>query len=195
MIASRHFFCSQFLECLSIGCWITWINPLIFWSPLSYCPCVYLFALLSSRFDFSCFHSVDFSCLFLLFFKKLLRYMCGFFALFFFFCHRFLLHGCIMFFYSSEDWGWWAWRAGEQCFSFVCFFPALPILLSFFFFFCCFDFSCWTFSLGIWRSSAICSYLTVKHRNLAENSVDKNLFILYLYYSSEVLGLPWKLSW
>ena len=85
MIASRHFFCSQFLECLSIGCWITWINPLIFWSPLSYCPCVYLFALLSSRFDFSCFHSVDFSCLFLLFFKKLLRYMCGFFALFFFF--------------------------------------------------------------------------------------------------------------
>ena len=85
MIASCHFFCSQFLECLSIGCWITWINPLIFWSPLSYCPCVYLFALRSSRFDFSCFHSVDFSCLFLLFFKKLLRYMCGFFALFFFF--------------------------------------------------------------------------------------------------------------
>ena len=119
--------------------------------------------------------------------------LCSFF--FFFFCHCFLLHGCIMFFYSSEDWGWWAWSAGEQCFSFVCFFPALPILLSFFFFFCCFDFSCWTFSLGIWRSSAICSYLRVKHRNLAENCVDKNLFILYLYYSSEVLGLPWKLSW
>ena len=135
MIASCQFFCSQFLECLSIGCWITWINSLVFWSPLSYCPCVYLFALLSSRFDFSCFHSVDFSCLFLLFFKKLLRSMCGFFALFFFFfCHQFMLHGCIMFFYSSEDWwgvgleSWWA-------VFFVClFFPALPILLSFFFF-------------------------------------------------------------
>lgn len=68
MIASTTFLFLVSGVCLSIGCWITWINSLIFWSPLSYCPCVF-FALLSRRFDFSCLHSVDFSCLFLLCFK------------------------------------------------------------------------------------------------------------------------------
>lgn len=152
------------------------------------------FALLSRRFDFSCLHSVDFSCLFLLCFKNCSDLCVGSLP---FFGPLFLvpwLYPVLLQLWRLA--GGVAWRAGEQWFSFVyLFFPALPILLSFFFFFCCFDFSCWTFSLGIWRSSAIYSYLRVKHRNLAENSVDKNLFILYLYYSSEVLGLPWKLSW
>ena len=194
MIASCQFFCSQFLECLSIGCWITWINSLVFWSPLSYCPCVYLFALLSSRFDFSCFHSVDFSCLFLLFFKKLLRSMCGFFALFFFLPP---IHATWLYHVLLQLWRLVGGGLGELVSSVFCLFVFSCIAYSseLFLFFCCFDFSRWTFSLGIWRSSAICSYLRVKHRNLAENSVDKNLFILYLYYSSEVLGLPWKLSW
>ena len=158
MIASRQFFCSQFLECLSIECWITWINSLVFWSPLSYCPCVYLFALLSSRFDFSCFHSVDFSCLFLIFFKKLLRSMCGFFALFFFF---FATNSCYMAvscsFTALKIGGGWAWRAGEQCFLFVCFFLHCLFFWAFSFFLLF-----WLFTLNIFlRYLEIFSYLFI----------------------------------
>lgn len=49
MIASHHFFCCHFLECLSIGCWTTWIDSLIFWPPLFNCPSFCLFILHRNR--------------------------------------------------------------------------------------------------------------------------------------------------
>lgn len=128
MIASHHFFCSWFLECLSIGCWITWINSLIFWSPLSYCPCVFLLYCLGGL------HSVDFSCLFLLCFKNCSDLCVGSLPFFLATVSCSMAVSC-SFTALKIGWGGVAWRAGEQWFSFVyLFFPALPILLSFFFF-------------------------------------------------------------
>lgn len=104
MIASHHFFCSWFLECLSIGCWITWINSLIFWSPLSYCPCVFLLY---------CLGGLTFHVCILLTFHVFSYYVLKIaqicvWVLCLFLGHCFLFHGCILFFYSSEDWlgGW-----------------------------------------------------------------------------------------
>lgn len=39
--------CSHFLDHQSVGCWTTWMDSLIFWSPLSCCPFLCLFVLLS----------------------------------------------------------------------------------------------------------------------------------------------------
>ena len=155
MIASHHFFCSWFLECLSIGCWITWINSLIFWSPLSYCPCVFLLY---------CLGGLTFHVCILLTFHVFSYYVLKIaqicvWVLCLFLGHCFLFHGCILFFYSSEDWlgggleSWWA-------VVFVCLFVLSCIDYSseLFLFFLLF----WFFMLNIYlRYLEIFSYLFI----------------------------------
>lgn len=162
MVTSHHFVCSQFLECLSVRYWITWINSLIFWSPLSYCPCVYLFALLSRRFIFQPVYWAFISSL-TIFFLTAKIYVCVLCL----FMPLFLVSWLYYVLLQLWEWGgrWWI--------VFVCFvlFPALPVLLSFFFLLLWF-LSRWTLSLGIWRSLAIYFSLRVKHQKSDRESCD-----------------------
>lgn len=155
MIPFHHFFWSLFLEYLSVECWITWMDSLIFWAPLSSCPCVCLFALLSRSFIFQPFCWVFISALPVLF-----NYQDLFVCSFAFFIPLFLVSWLYCVLIKLK--GYWVWDEDGKIVSNF-FFSALPVLLSFLFLLFWF-LSGWVLSLSTWRSSAVCLYLRVKYQ-------------------------------
>lgn len=126
MIPFHHFFWSHFLEYLSVECWITWMDSLIFWAPLSSCPCVCLFALLSRSFIFQPFCWVFISALPVLF-----NYQDLFVCSFAFFIPLFLVSWLYCVLIKLK--GYWVWDEDGKIvsnFFFFCFACSSELLVS-----------------------------------------------------------------